>query len=157
MPYYVTRKTLSKMKKRLKHLINVEKPAIIKEIAEASSHGDLSENAEYDAAKARQELLSRELFELTQKLDGSSLIEELKIPGDRVTLGTKVVVRNQSDQQRSEYTILGPDDSDAENSIISYLSPIAKCLIGKLPGDTCQIETPAGSLELEVLEVSKAF
>ncbi|MDP8217676.1 MAG: transcription elongation factor GreA [Candidatus Theseobacter exili] len=157
MPNYMTHKTHNRLHKRLKHLINTEKPAVTREISVAAEHGDLSENAEYDAAKAKQELLSKEIFNITQKLDGTNFIEELNIPGDRVTLGVSVILEDIEQNKKVPYTILGPDDSDVEKGIISYLSPIAKCLIGKVTGDTCVVQTPSGKLTYKLLEITKAF
>ena len=157
MPNYMTQKTHARLQKRLKHLINVEKPAVTKEIAIAAEHGDLSENAEYDAAKAKQELLSKEIFSITQKLDGTTFIEELNIPGDRVTLGTKILLKDLDSGNDISYTILGPDDTDVEKGIISYLSPIAKSLIGKVPGDTCAVEIPSGKRAYKLIEVSEGI
>lgn len=156
MPNYMTKKTHERLSKRLQHLSQVESIELSKEIATAREKGDLRENAEYEMAKHKQALVMTEIEDLKHKLADVQFIEGLRVPGDRISLGTVIQIKDLSNKDESSYTILGPDDSDADNGIISFQSPLAKGLIGKQAGEEVDVKLPAGSKKFKILSV-KAY
>ena len=149
----ITREGLEKLREELRHILTVERPSNIKAIEEARSHGDLSENAEYHAAKERQSFLGAKINELEMAINGSEVIEIDELRGERIVFGTKVELENLANGRKVNYQLMGPYESDPESGKISVTSPLGKALIGKEEGDIVKIKTPGGTQEFEVLEI----
>jgi transcription elongation factor GreA len=149
----MTRKTYDRLGERLKHLTQVESIEISKEIAVAREKGDLRENAEYEMAKHKQVLIMTEIGDLKQKLADVQFIDGLKVPGDRVSLGTIIRIKDLAENKEMKYTILGPDDSDAENGIISFQSPVARGLIAKMAGEEILVSLPGGTKKFKIISI----
>jgi len=141
------------LKQELKHLTTVERPDVINAIAEARAHGDLSENAEYHAAKERQGYIEGRIQELNGKLASANVIDVSKLSGDKIVFGATVSFVDVDTEEEKRYKIVGEDEADLEQNKISVNSPIARALIGKKEGDTLVIPIPKGNIEVEVLEV----
>ncbi len=137
----------------LDNIKKIERPKIIAAIEEARGHGDLSENAEYQYAKEKQSFMETRIQELETKLATAEIIDTSKIPRDKVVFGSKFVVCNTETEEEMTYQIVGVDESDISNGLISIASPLAKALIGKKPGDTAVFKSPAGEKEYEVLKI----
>jgi transcription elongation factor GreA len=148
-----TKDGLEKLRDELKQLEKVERPKNIRAIAEARSHGDISENAEYHAAKERQAFLEWRINELKSVIAKSEIIEIDEGPADRVVFGRTVVLYNVQTEQEVEYQLLGPYESDPEKGKISVTSPLGQSLIGKEEGDEVKAKTPGGINEYEILEI----
>jgi len=144
-------KKLEKEIRPLERELTVELP---RQLAEAAAHGDLSENAEYDAAKQRKEFVQAQLRRLYEKRQSLSGISELMIPRDSIGFWSQVNVLDLDNDEEIEYRLVSPDESDPRNGRISVSSPIGKALIGKTDGDEVQIETPRGTKSYEILEFS---
>lgn len=153
MPNYMTKKTYDRLHLRLKHLSQVESIALSKEIAVAREKGDLRENAEYEMAKQKQSLVMTEIGELKGKLIDVQFIEDLNVPGNRVSIATTVELRNLSDSETLVYTILGSEDSDVENGLISFQSPLARGLIGKQAGEEITVDLPGGAKRFKIVSI----
>jgi len=149
----VTRQGFEALKKELEKLKKIERPQNIKAIEEARAHGDLSENAEYAAAKDRQSFLERRIGELEFKLANIDIIETDKLPKDRAVFGSKVVLENIETGEDVSYQLVGPDESDIENGRISVSSPLGKAIIGRKPGDELTLEVPGGKRSYEIIEI----
>lgn len=144
----------SKLEAELKDLKSVQRPAVISAIAEAREHGDLSENAEYHAAREQQSFIEGRIKELEGVLGAADVIDLSKFSGDTVKFGaTVLIVDEETDQERS-LQIVGEYESDADAGKISLTSPIARALIGKSAGDSVTVTTPKGKTDYEILEVS---
>jgi transcription elongation factor GreA len=142
------------MKAELQHLRSVERPAVIAAIAEARSHGDLSENAEYDAAKERQSFVEGRIAELESKLSNSQVIDPSTLDaGGRCVFGATVELEDEGNGGNVVYQIVGDDEADIKKGKISVSSPIARALIGKYPGDVAEVVAPGGVRAYEVLDV----
>ena len=137
----------------LNQLRKVERPSISKQIAEARDKGDLSENAEYHAAKEQQGFLEGRIRELNGKLAFAQVIDVSKLSGEKVIFGAKMTFVDVNTDEEKCYQIVGEDEADLENRKISVNSPISRALIGKTIGDTVIIPIPKGKLEVEILEV----
>ena len=142
-------KKLEKEIRPLERELTVELP---RQLAEAAAHGDLSENAEYDAAKQRKEFVQAQLRRLYEKRQSLSGISELMIPRDSIGFWSQVKVLDLDNDEEIEYRIVSPDESDPRNGRISVSSPIGRALIGKTDGDVVEIETPRGTKTYEILE-----
>ena len=142
-----------KLRAELHELKTVQRPAIVTAIAEARAHGDLSENAEYDAAKERQGFIEARLIELESKLADARIIETAGRTSDTVIFGATVVVIEQEAQQKKEYALVGQDEADLKLARISVQSPVGRALIGKRVGDLVEVTTPVKVVEYEVLEI----
>jgi len=149
----ITREGLEKLKQELHNILTVERPRNIKAIQEARSHGDLSENAEYHAAKERQSFLEAKINELEMAISRSEVIEIDRGQTETIIFGTTVELRNIANNQNVKYQLLGPYESDPESGRISVTSPLGKALIGKEEGDDIKIKTPGGVQEFEILEI----
>jgi transcription elongation factor GreA len=149
-----TKKGLEKLKVELDHIKKVERPQNIKAIKEARAHGDLSENAEYHAAKERQSFLEGRINELESVIGQAEVIEVENGPTDRVIFGRKVLLYNIDTDEEVTYQILGPYESDPEKGKISVKSPIGQALIGGEVGDEIKVKTPGGVQVFEVLEIN---
>ncbi|MEW5943698.1 MAG: transcription elongation factor GreA [Pseudomonadota bacterium] len=143
-----------KLRAELQHMKNVERPAVIAAIAEARSHGDLSENAEYDAAKERQGFVEGRIAELEAKLANAQIIDPKLLDADgRCVFGATVELEDLENGETVTYQIVGDDEADIKEGKISISSPIARALIGKSPGDIAEVKAPSGIREYEVLDV----
>jgi transcription elongation factor GreA len=137
----------------LKRLIHTERPEVIKQIEEARSHGDLSENAEYDAAKEKQALVEGRIQDIQSKLAGAEIVDPSKIQSDKVVFGAKVRMLDCETDKEVTYQIVGVDEADVKQGYISILSPIARSLIGKRVGEVAIVASPKGEKEYEVLQL----
>ncbi|MEM7646061.1 MAG: transcription elongation factor GreA [Pseudomonadota bacterium] len=137
----------------LKDLIHNQRPEVIKQIEEARSHGDLSENAEYDAAKEKQALVEGRIQDIQSKLAGAEIVDPAKIESSTVVFGAKVKMLDYDTDKEVTYQIVGVDEADVKSGLISILSPIARALIGKKVGDVAVVASPKGEKELEILEL----
>jgi len=149
----ITREGLEKLKRELHTIVTVERPRNIKAIEEARSHGDLSENAEYHAAKERQSFLEAKINELETAINRSEVIEIDKGQTEKIFFGKTVELRNMVNNQNVIYQLVGPYESDPGNSKISVTSPLGKALIGKEERDAVKVKTPSGVQEFEILEI----
>lgn len=149
----VTRQGFEALKKELENLKKVERPQNIKAIEEARAHGDLSENAEYAAAKDRQGFIEGRINDLEYKLASVDVIATDKLPKDRAVFGSKVVLENVETGEDVVYQLVGPDESDIENGRISISSPLGKALIGRKPGDELSLQVPGGKRSYELVEI----
>ena len=153
-PSYMTEEGLAKLKKELEHLISVERPAISQQIAEARDKGDLSENAEYEAAKEAQGLLEMRIAKLEDVVASARIIDESKIDTSQVQILNKVKIKNTKNNQQVEYMLVSESESDIKNGKISVATPIARGLLGKKVGDVVNIKVPSGLMSFEILEIS---
>jgi transcription elongation factor GreA len=150
----ITKEGLEKLREELARLEKEERPAVIKAIAEARSHGDLSENAEYHAAKERQSFIEGRIAELHSKIAISEVIDCSNLPEDRIVFGTTVLLNDLKTDEEFKIRLVGPDESNADDGDISVLSPLGRALIGKEPGDEVQVRTPGGLRLLEVVDIN---
>jgi transcription elongation factor GreA len=141
------------LKDELKRLKEVERPMVVKAIEEARAHGDISENAEYDAAKDRQGHIEARIRELETKLALAEVIDPSRLSGSRVVFGATVKLTEAESGEEVVYSIVGEDESDIKSGRISVTAPLARLLIGKEAGDTVRLKTPKGQREYEILEV----
>jgi transcription elongation factor GreA len=149
----ITKEGYEALKNDLEYLKKVERPKNIKAIEEALSHGDLSENAEFDAAKDRQAFVDARLSELEYKLSRAEIIDPQTLPKDRVVFASSVVLENIDTGENVTYQLVGPDESNIEKGRISVSSPLGRAIIGKKPGDEITIEVPGGKRSFELLEI----
>ncbi len=143
-----------KLQEELERLLKVERPAIIRAIAEARAHGDLSENAEYHAAKERQSFIEGKIQELQTKLALAEVIDPSRINQSKGAFGARVRVLDIEADEEYVFTLVGPDEADVKDGKISIKSPVGKALLGKEVGDTVQIKAPARTMEYKILEIS---
>ncbi len=151
---YLTEKGLIKLKKELDHLLNVERPAISKQIGEAIEKGDISENAEYDAAKDAQGMLEAKIATLRSKIANARILDESRVDTSQVQILNKVKIRNKKNNATMEYTIVPESEADLKQGKISASTPIAKGLMGKKVGDVVEIKVPSGVIPFEIVEIS---
>ena len=137
----------------IKHLKSVERPRIIRAIEEARSHGDLSENAEYHAAKEQQGWVEARVAELEDKISRADVIDISRLGGDTVKFGATVSLVDEDTDEESRYQIVGEFEADVKQGKISITSPIARALIGKLQGDTVEVMTPGGGKSYEIIKI----
>jgi len=149
----VTREGYEFLKKELEKLKRVERPENIKAIEEARAHGDLSENAEYAAAKDRQGFIEGRISELEYKLATADIIEPDKLNKEKAVFGSRVLLENIETGQDVEYQLVGPVESDIEKGRISVSSPLGKALIGKKPGDELILQVPGGKRVYELVDI----
>ncbi len=150
----VTLRGAEMLREELKRLKTVERPAVVAAIAEARSHGDLSENAEYDAAKERQGFLEGRIKEIEGKLGNAQIIDPASLDADgRVVFGATVELEDADSGESVTYQIVGDDEADIKAAKISLNSPVARALIGKFAGDVAEVQTPGGRREYEILDV----
>jgi transcription elongation factor GreA len=149
----MTRQGYQKLKKELEHLKSVERPQVIKAIEEARSHGDLSENAEYDAAKERQAFIEGRVSELGYKLGNAEIIDVDNLPKDRAVFACTVVLENVDTGEDVEYQLVGPEESNIGEGRISVTSPLGKAILGKKPGEEIMLNAPGGKRVYELVEI----
>ena len=143
-----------RLSETLKHLKEVVRPQIVKDIEEARAHGDLSENSEYEDAKERQSLTEGRVRDMESKLTAAEIIDVTKLePSDRVVFGVTVVVEDSETEVEARYRIVGEDESDVKNGLISVLSPIARALIGREVDDEVTVRVPGGDRKMVITEV----
>lgn len=150
----ITRQGYEQLREELGRLKKTERPKIIQDIAEARSHGDLSENAEYHAAKERQSFVEGRIQELAGKLATSDIIDSNEMTKEKVVFGTTVSLKDRTTNEIKKYTLVGQDESDLKSGKISVTSPVGKALIGHRVGDKLIITTPAKKLDFEILSIS---
>jgi len=143
----------ARLTEELKHLKSVERPNVIRAIAEAREHGDLSENAEYHAARERQSFIEGRVMELEDRISRAEVIDVSKLSGDAVKFGATVTLADEDTDEESVYQIVGADESDIKNGLLSITSPLARALIGKHVGDNVEVTTPGGSKSYEVVKI----
>lgn len=149
----MTQQGYEALKRELSYIKSVERPNNIKAIEEARAHGDLSENAEFDAAKDRQSFIEGRISELSYKLAHADIIDPKKMPKDRVVFASTVVLENVDTGESIEYQLVGPDESDINEGRISISSPLGKAIIGKSPGDEVVINAPGGKRCYELIDI----
>ncbi|NJM14753.1 MAG: transcription elongation factor GreA [Bacteroidales bacterium] len=151
---YITEEGLKKLKKELEHLETVERPSISAQIAEARDKGDLSENAEYDAAKEAQGMLELKISKLKEALANSRVLDESKLNTSSVQILNKVKIKNKTNNATMQYTIVSGSEANLKEGKISIDTPIAKGLLGKKVGDVVDIQVPSGIIPFEIVEIS---
>jgi transcription elongation factor GreA len=150
----MTAEGFSRLEEELRHLKSIERPAVIRAIAEAREHGDLSENAEYHAARERQSFIEGRLAELEDKIARAEIIDPKKLSGKQVMFGATVTLVDEDTDEKAKYQIVGPDESDISSGRISISSPLARALIGKSVGDSAEVSTPGGTKSYEIVKVA---
>ncbi|MCX7880289.1 MAG: transcription elongation factor GreA [Ignavibacteria bacterium] len=152
---YLTEEKFLELQQKLVELKTKGRKEVAQKIAEARSHGDLSENSEYDAAKHQQELLEIEIAKLEATLSKAQVIRPEELPNDKVYILSKVKVKNLKLNKVIEYMLVSPEEADFEKGKISVTSPIGKALLGKKTGDVVEFQAPAGKTQLEILEINR--
>ena len=152
---YVSEAGLNKLKAELAHMQNVERPAISRQIAEARDKGDLSENAEYDAAKEAQGILEARIHKLEAIIANSRILDESRISTDTVPIMSKVKLKNLKNKAVVEYMLVSESEANLREGKISINTPIGQGLLGKKVGETAEIRVPAGVIPFEVMEISR--
>ncbi len=151
---YITEEGLKKLREELAHLESVERPNISKQIAEARDKGDLSENAEYDAAKEAQGMLEMKIAKLKETIAGSRIIDESKLDTSKVQIMNKVKIKNLKNNAVMTYTLVSESEADLKAGKLSISTPIAKGLLGHKVGDKVDIQVPSGIIPFEILEIA---
>jgi|TARA_A200000159_G_C7197329_1_gene286292 transcription elongation factor GreA len=152
---YYTAEGLKKLKEELNQLKDVERPKASNAIAEARDKGDLSENAEYDAAKEAQGMLEMRISKLEETLSNARVIDESQLDNSKVLVLSKVKIKNQLNGMEMDYTLVADGEADLASGKISVNSPIGKGLLGKSVGDVAQINVPSGVINFEIIEISR--
>ncbi len=150
---YLTEAGFQKLKAELEQLRSVERPAITAQIAEARDKGDLSENAEYDAAKEAQGLLEMRIANLEAQLANARILDESKIDTSKIQILSRVRLKNQNTGKEVEYTIVSESEANLKEGKLAIGTPIAKALLGKKVGDKVEVNVPAGVINFEILEI----
>ena len=149
----ITKKGYEALKKELEHLKKIDRPQNIKAIEEARAHGDLSENAEFEAAKDRQAFIEGRLGELGYKLANADIIDPDTLPNDFALFGCTVLLENIDNEENVKYQLVGPDESSIEDGRISVSSPLGRAILGKKPGDEVILQAPGGKRIYELVEI----
>jgi transcription elongation factor GreA len=152
----ITREGYDRLRAELQRLEQKERPKVIQAIAEARDHGDITENAEYEAAKEKQAMLEGKINDLHHKLSQCEIVEVSKGSADRVTFGITVELEDLDTGEEMQYRLVGPYEADLAQGTISVTSPIGRALIGKEPGDEVEVQTPGGVKNLEILDIHYA-
>lgn len=139
------------LEEELRRLMHEERPSVIKAIEEARAQGDISENAEYEAAKERQAMVEGRIIEVQSKLAGAEVVDVSKIVNDKIVFGATVTLMDHETEDKVTYQIVGVDEADAKNGLISIISPLARAVIGKKAGDEVLVKSPKGDKEYEVV------
>ena len=141
------------LESELKHLKSVERPAVIRAIAEARDHGDLSENAEYHAARERQSFIEGRVAELEDKIARAEVIDVSKLSGKQVMFGATITIADEDTDEKLTYQIVGQDEADIKSGRLSIGAPLARALIGKSVGDSVEVMTPGGTKSYEIVRI----
>ena len=149
----MTKKGYDKLLKDLEKLKKNDRPKVIEAIAEARAHGDLSENAEYHAAKEQQSFITGKIQDIENKIANAQIIDTKNLKTEKVVFGVTVLLRDTEEGSEKKYTLVGQDEADIKNGKISVQSPVGKALIGHKVGDWVIIETPAKTIEYEILQI----
>ena len=152
---YYTLEGLNKLKSELEHLMNVERPGISQAIAEARDKGDLSENAEYDAAKNAQGMLELKISKLQDTIRNARIIDESKLDSSKVLILSTVKIKNLKNDSIQTYTLVPENEADIRNGKISVNSPIAQGLLGKVIGEQVEVTVPAGKIPFEIVSITR--
>ena len=144
----------ARLQEEMKRLKTVDRPAVIRAIAEARTHGDLSENAEYHAARERQSFIEGRLGELEDKIARAEVIDVSKLSGTAVKFGATVTLSDEETDEEQTFRIVGEDEADIKNGLLSVTSPLARALIGKTNGDSVEVSTPRGAKAYEIVTVA---
>lgn len=152
---YFSEEGFKNLKDELNHLVNVERPSISQQIAEARDKGDLSENAEYDAAKNAQGLLELKISKLQETIRIARIIDESKLDDSKVLILSTVKIKNLKNGEQMSYTLVPENEAEIKSGKISVNSPISKGLLGKKVGDKVEIEVPVGKIQFEIIEISR--
>ena len=152
---YYTEEGLANIRKELERLLTVERPSISKAISDARDQGDLSENAEYDAAKEAQGMLEIKIAKIQETIRNARVVDASKLDVTKVLIFSTVIIKNLKNGALCTYTLVPESEADLKLGKISVTSPIAKGLLGKKPGDKAEISVPAGKLEFEIIEIKK--
>jgi transcription elongation factor GreA len=152
---YYTAEGLQRLKDELHHLKTVQRPSISEQIAEARDKGDLSENAEYDAAKEAQGILEMKISKMEEIISNARLIDETHMDNSKVFILSKVLIKNPQNGMEIEYTLVAENEADIKLRKISIESPIGKGLLGKKVGDIAEIQTPGGTIHFEIISISR--
>lgn len=149
----VTREGYEKLKAELEYLITVERPRISQQIAEAREKGDLSENAEYDAAREAQAMLELKINKLQELISNCKIIDESKLENDKVRILSRVTLLNMKTKQKMTYTLVPDSEADLKNAKLSINSPIAQAILGKKKGEIVEVQVPAGKMNFKIEEI----
>ena len=152
----ITREGYNRLRAELQRLEQKERPKVIQAISEAREHGDITENAEYEAAKEKQAMLEGRINDLHHKLGQCEIVEVARDPAERVTFGSTVELEDLDTGEEMQYRLVGPYEADLSQGTISVTSPIGRALIGKEPGDEVEVQTPGGVKKLEILDIHYA-
>ncbi len=144
---------LLRLEQELRQLKSVERPAVIRAIAEARSHGDLSENAEYHAARERQSFIEGRVLELEEIVSSAEVIDPASLTGDNVKFGAQVTLIDEETEKEAHYQLVGVHEADIKQGLLSISSPLAKAMIGKKTGDTISVPAPGGDRTYEIVSV----
>ncbi|WP_196885374.1 transcription elongation factor GreA [Aureivirga sp. CE67] len=153
---YYTEEGFKKLKEELEHLENVERPRVSQEIADARDKGDLSENAEYHAAKEEQSLLEFKIAQLKQVVSSARIIDESQLDTSKILIHSSVKIKNTTNGMEFNYTLVADSETDVRAGKISVNSPIGKGLLGKKVGEIAEIKVPSGMMNFEIMEISRA-
>ncbi|MBH1988415.1 MAG: transcription elongation factor GreA [Myxococcaceae bacterium] len=153
MSYPMTQSGFDSLTEELRRLKIEVRPKVIQDIAEARAHGDLSENAEYDAAREKQSLVEGRIREIEAKLAGAQIIDLSRHDGSKVLFGVTVVICDADSGEQQRWTLVGEDEADLKQGKINITSPIARALVGRSVGDQIEIQTPKGIKECEIVEI----
>jgi len=143
----------SRMQDELRRLKSIDRPAVIRAIAEAREHGDLSENAEYHAARDRQSFIEGRVLELEDKISRAEVIDVSKLSGAAVKFGATVVLADEETDEETKYQIVGEDEADIKQGLLSVTSPLGRALIGKQANESVEVTTPRGAKSYEIVKV----
>jgi transcription elongation factor GreA len=149
----ITREGYEALKRELEHIQKVERPKTIKAIEEARAHGDITENAEFEAAKDRQAFVEGKISELGYKLARADIIDPQRLPKDRAVFASSVLLENIDTGDNVKYQLVGPDEANIDKGRISVSSPLGKAILGKKPGDEIVLEAPGGKRFYELIEI----
>lgn len=152
---YYSEEGMKNLKKELDHLEHVERPRVSNDIAEARDKGDLSENAEYHAAKEEQSLLELKIAKLKEVISNARIIDETKLDTSKILIHSKVKLKNTANKMEFNYTLVADSETNIKEGKLSVNSPIGKGLLGKKVGDVAEIQVPNGTLTFEILEISR--
>ena len=151
---YLTEEGYNKLKEEIEHLRSIERPSISRQIAEARDKGDLSENAEYDAAKEAQGLLEMKIAKMQEVFNNARILDQSKLDPNKIQILSKVKIQNVKNKATMEYTLVAEAEADIKEKKISISSPIGKGLLGKAKGDKVEITVPNGVMEFEIIGIS---